>query len=200
MNKLVYGVFKAIAVSMILVFVFDMAMYLYKAISIDQRMKNLMTSMQQTVSENNYLPTDAYNTYVTMFKSIGQQMMGANGDYFTGDAGTGKRGFFLNYGHDAQGVSASSVPVGSQGIAVHTDMANPAEYGDIMIVQAAVRIQQPHWGFTTVNSNGESVGAGGERGAAAFQNDRTSSALKPNYTIFTYTYFVPCMNYSRNSN
>lgn len=194
MNKLVYGVFKAIAISMIMVFVLDMAMYMYKAISLDQRMKNIMVSMQRTVAENNYLPETSYNTYVAMLRSLANSLQGADDNPFVGTATGSGNALHLNYGNNAWGVDSSVKDAiessgSSSGISLVTDMSKVADYGDIMVVQSAVMVRQPTWRF---------IGTG--RGSDEFQNDRTSSAITANTTTFTYTYYVPCMNYSKKLN
>ena len=188
MNKLVYGVFKAIAVSMILVFVFDMAIYLYKAISLDQRMKNIMVSMQRTVAENNYLPPTAYDTYVTMIRTMANELEGRDGNPFVGTSTGGTNAIHLNYGAgDAWGIDTNVENAINQGnTKLIKKMDTKGEYGDIMVVQAAVLVRQPTWDF---------IGTG--RGSQNFVNDSDSRITAVNTTTFTYTYYVPCMNYSK---
>lgn len=194
MNRLVFGVFKAIALSMILVIVFDMAMYLYKAVSLDQRMKNMMVSMQRTVAENNYLPETAYNTYVTMLRTMASQLEGRDGNPFIGTQDGGTKALFLNYGYNAWGVDTDVQDAITQGSTkLITRMDKKGTYGDVMVVQAAVMVRQPTWGF--VKTSG--VVDGGENGAEALQNDSTSTQLEASTHTFTYTYYVPCMNYSK---
>ena len=86
MHKLVYSVFKTIMVAMILVFAFDMIGYLYRAMSLNQRMENIMVSMQRIVAENNGLTPDAYSMYEDMFIQLAKDM---NGD----DAGSFINGY-----------------------------------------------------------------------------------------------------------
>lgn len=202
MHKIVYGVFKALAISMILVFVFDEVMYLYKAIAVDQRMKNIMASMQETVSENNFLPESAYDTYVALFQQVAMNMNGDEDNSFIGTSNKGSRAIFLNYKTDAHDISPDVLSSLSSS-SLLTKMYKPAAYGDVMVVQAQVILRQPTWDFVSsgnTRDGNETVGAGGERGAAAFQNDRTNNTIDATTAIFSYTYYVPCMNYSKNTN
>lgn len=188
MHKMVYGVFKALAVSMILVFAFDMGMYLYKAISLDQKMKRLMRNMQTTVSENNGLSPEAYNTYVALIQQIASDLNGAEPNSFVGTPTQGKKAIFLNYNADAWGVDTtikSALTGSSSNVDLKLRMNDFGDYGDIMVVQSAIMVRQPAWQFIGTN-----------RGSQDFQNDRTNGSIAVPVTVFTYTYYVPCMNYS----
>lgn len=74
MNRMVWCVFKAIALSMIFVFVWDMGFYLYRTFSLNQRMEMLMSSMTKVVQENNYLPENEAKVYETLFKNLAGSM------------------------------------------------------------------------------------------------------------------------------
>jgi len=184
MNRLVYQVFKTLAMSMIFVFIFDMSAYLYRAINLNQRMENYMISMQRVVMENNYLPDGEYKLYETLFTQLAENMN--TSDTFI-------NGFIINYTHGAVNTITSltaekyNTELGTTQNTniLRSRMDTPADYGDVMIVQAIVEINQPTWGFT----NGDS------RSSVDFNNDRTSSLLEPNKTRFSYTYFVPCLKY-----
>lgn len=184
MNRLVFNVFKTLAMSMIFVFVFDMTAYMYRAVSLNQRMENYMVSMQRVVMENNYLPEGEYLLYETLFKELAKNM---------NVGGTFINGYIINYSHDAidtlSSLTAQKYNTQS-GVTQATDilrsrMGTPADYGDIMTVQVIVEINQPTWGFTN----------GSSRSSVDFNNDRTSGLLQPNTTRFSYTYFVPCLKY-----
>lgn len=181
MNKMVFAVFKAIAIAIIMVFVFDMGMYLYKALTLDQRMKNIMANMQRTVAENNYLPDGAYNVYSVLIKQAGDTLNGNEANSFVGTADGGSDAYFLNYKKSAVGVSTEVTDaLASTGNTVHTDMHDIGSYGDIMVVQAAVMVRQPMWGF----------GGNGNHSAENWD------VLEHSTHTFVYTYYVPCMNYS----
>ena len=91
MHKIVYSVFKTIFLSMMLIFVFDLGFYMYRALSINGRMESLMTSMQKIVIENNYLPEQDYIMYKSIFQQLADDMN--QGDVFI--AGIG-----LNYDNE----------------------------------------------------------------------------------------------------
>lgn len=203
MNKFVFTVFKAIAMAMIFVFVFDMVFYLYRALSINQRMLNLMTSMQQVVMDNNYLPQGDYNLYRTLFQELASNYNDPDGDGVADPFDKFVNGFNINYNHDAHDCLDSLVVERYQtsgaggGSVVNSDVLRkrmdiPANYGDVMVVQVDVEIRQPVWGFDTSAPN---VAAGGERGSTAWQNDRTSANIRNAVQTFTYTYYVPCLKY-----
>ena len=83
MNKLVYICFKTLALSMIFIFVWDMGFYLFRAFSLDQRMKNHMTSLQKVVMENNYIPQSTYDEYARLFGAM-QAQYNNGGDFILG--------------------------------------------------------------------------------------------------------------------
>ena len=191
MNKLVFGVFKAIMISMILVFVFDMVGYLYKAMVLDQRMKNLMANMQRTVAENNCLPEGAYLSYSTMMKQIATSLNGDDANSFVGTQNKGSKALFLNYDSNAVGIptDVQSALASAGGGVLHTNMKEVGRYGEIMVVQAAVCVRQPTWRFVATSD--------GQRGIDSWQNAETDSSILSNTTVFTYTYYVPLMKYSK---
>jgi hypothetical protein len=171
--------------SMIFVFVFDMGSYLYRAMSLNQRMENIMVSMQRIVSENNGLTPDAYSMYKSMFIQLAKDMN-------AGEPGSFINGYWINYGDDAasQHLALSSLTATRNGTSVDVliqDMAELGQYGDVMVVQVGVSIDQPTWGFT-----------GSSHSAANWNNDRTSSVLKPRQHEMWYTYYVPCLGYPAN--
>lgn len=182
MHKLVYSVFKTIMVAMILVFAFDMIGYLYRAMSLNQRMENIMVSMQRIVAENNGLTPDAYSMYEDMFIQLAKDM---NGD----DAGSFINGYKINYGKNARSnhMALDSITATRNGVNVNVlcqDMKEIASYGDVMIVQVGVSINQPTWGFT------------GSHSADNFNNDRTDASLKARTHEMWYTYYVPCLRFT----
>ena len=193
MNKLVVGVFKAIMISMILVFVFDMVGYLYKAMVLDQRMKNLMANMQRTVAENNCLPEGAYLSYSTMMKQIATSLNGNDANSFVGTRDKGSTALFLNYKDNAVGIpdDVKTTLASAGGGVLHTNMKEVGRYGEIMVVQAAVCVRQPTWNF--ISNDGTN-----QRNMANWESsEMKDSPLKANTTVFTYTYYVPLMKYSK---
>lgn len=196
MHKLVYTVFKTLMFSMIFVFVFDMAMYLYKALSLNQRMESIMTSMQKVVMENNYLPKDSYEMYRSLLIQLCNDMNGQHSDHLV-MRGSNRDWFVdaidLNYNHGAVNTFDSleatkfNPATGSTWTSniLRLKMSSPADYGDVMVVQARVVIEQPSWGFTSSVSTGSDY----------WQNSNTSSAVGKKSTMLTYTYYVPCLNY-----
>lgn len=76
--RTIWLVFKVLAASMILVFVFDISAYLIKAYTLHQRMNNLATSIQRVVMENNYLPYSEYKLFDAISKDICLSLNGIN--------------------------------------------------------------------------------------------------------------------------
>lgn len=192
MNKFVWSIFKTIMLAMIFVFVFDMGAYLLRALSLNQRMENTMVSMQKTIMENNYLPEGSYEMYKAIFIGIADDFNGTNS---TG-ANHFINGYNLNYGNTAVDTLSDITAVrynksGATGGKVNIlrkDMQVPASYGDVMVCQVSVQVNQPTWGFTNTDGSGR-------HNAPNWNNDRTDSSLKPKTTWFTYTYYVPCLKY-----
>ena len=85
MYKMVYQVFKTIAIAMVLVFVFDIVLYLYRAYSLNQRMESLCVSIQKVVSENNYMPEGQYNMFMRLFDDMADSF---NSGYITREDGS----------------------------------------------------------------------------------------------------------------
>lgn len=167
--------------SMILIIVFDVTSYLYRAMSLNQRMESIMISMQKVVMENNYLPEESYDMYKNMFKQLAEDM-NSNGNTFI-------LGYNMNYkkkprGGQNKGYLADNTLAGMLGMSSiskeNWDMNLPARYGDIKIVQVQVGINSPVWEITHNTSDGKQVDV---------------NKLADNCTIFTYRYYVPCLNY-----
>ena len=219
MNKLVYSVFKAIALSIIFVFIFDMAFYLYRAVSLNARMESISTSLKKVVMDNNYLPSEDAKLYANI---LGQMVADFNGCTYTIGA-DGKltftdtdssdnfiSGMHWNFGSDAVGVGSSQLMSLTSSVysfngtnwssanrnVVEKDMSKPREYGDIQIVQLRVGVYQPLWNWssspTTVTPNYQYSGEANEiNGPEGFNR----AAITTRGTEFTYTYYVPCMKY-----
>lgn len=206
MNRLVYSVFKAIMMAIIFVFVFDMAFYLYRAISLNSRMQSISTSLQKVVMENNYLPNETATMYQHLFGQLivdfngGSYSIGADGSLNLNDSDINNNfisGMHWNYKNSATGISGMSettrvyryngstftptdIPL------VIDKMSNPADYGQVMIVQLRVGVYQPLWGWNTANGKYE---YNGEDGTKWVRNATGAS------TEFVYNYYVPCLQY-----
>lgn len=193
MNKFVWSIFKTIMLAMIFVFVFDMGAYLLRALSLNQRMENTMVSMQKTIMENNYLPEGSYEMYKAIFIGIADDFNGTDSK----GANHFINGYNLNYGNDAvdtlsdiRATRYNASGSATTGSILRKDMKIPASYGDVMVCQVSVQVNQPTWGFTNTHNI-----EGGKHSAVNWNNDRTDSSLKPKTTWFTYTYYIPCLKY-----
>ena len=194
MERFVLNVFKAIMISMIMIFTFDMLSYLYRAMTLNNKMENLMTSMQRVVMENNYLPEGAYDEYWTLFQNLKLSYNGNTNSPTTEHIRGSIRkeefiqGFTMNYKKDL--VSANKAAIvnsfaSGEGI-LRTKMYSPANYGDVMAVQVAVAINQPLWRFTNYSHVD-----GGDLGMPNFNRAQYGT------TWLSYTYYVPCLHYQR---
>lgn len=220
MNKLVYSVFKAIMLSVIFIFIFDMASYLYRAVSLNARMESLSTSLKKVVMENNYLPESDAELYMKLlgqmvadFNGVPASAFGAGGitkpsDVNAKDSDISDNfisGMHWNYGSNAilanSGLtsltgdvytwSGGSWQAGTRNI-VEKDMSKPRDYGDIQIVQLRVGVYQPLWGWTSAAGGTPSTTDYKYNGQAMTNFNRAANARG---TEFVYTYYVPCMKY-----
>lgn len=206
MNRLVYSVFKAIMMAIIFVFVFDMAFYLYRAISLNSRMQSISTSLQKVVMENNYLPSETATMYQHLF---GQLIVDFNGGSYSISNGSLSlndsdptdnfiSGLHWNYKTDATNIStannakatvyrySNSSFVQKQVDLVVKQMNQPADYGQVMVVQIRVGVYQPLWGW------GSATGVYKYNGEDGTQWVRNSTGAS---TEFVYNYYVPCLQY-----
>lgn len=194
MNKFVASVFKAIMFSMIFVFVWDTAFYLYRVLSINQRIESLMNSMQKVIMENDYLPYDTAVTYQKLLYQMADDYNIGSG-YNIRNASSWSNSsawtdtsvsmpFVLamdwNYLDDAVG-TFPSITV-SDGVTttnvLRLRMGSPADYGDVMIAQLRVVVAQPMWEFI-----------------GSHDDARTWAHNSPATSTLTYTYYVPCLKY-----
>lgn len=215
MHRMVLQVFKVIALSMIFVFVWDMVFYLYRAFSLNQRMESINVSLQKVVSENNYLPVGQYNMFNSIYNNIGESFNepGSKGndinDFIVYADST--HAVQLNYEQPAQ----NTKPI--KGFKVEGDRAvevnditkkqlnQPADYGDVMCVQATVRVNQPIWGFLggdAHNANNWSKVDKSEIGTLdeKWRYSDAQGNIGDGTTTFTYTYYVPCLKYQSVTN
>ena len=201
MYRIVGTVFKIIMLSIIFVFVWDMAFYMYRAFTLNQKMEGYMSSMQQIVMKNNYLPESDYIMYTNIFRNLADSMNGTEpNDKFIVGIGT-------NYGSPVTAVATSGGNTTSTTMRTldelkvqleHTnamknalclDMSKPASYGSIMVVQARVKINQPFWNWTTSLLGTNDFGYSGEDG------DKWSRKLDYYTKTLYYIYYVPCLQY-----
>lgn len=221
MNRMVWCVFKAIALSIIFVFVWDMGFYLYRTFALNQRMEMLMSSLTKVVQENNYLPEQDMNLYKTLFTNIADSMNGDKSKYTNNDEDTGANyqfvnGYTWNYDSSCAGtdytnklpdVDATVTNVNgtpeSRNILVRT-MDKSACYGDIMAVYVAVNVNTPFWTFDNNTStfdsanNTQNVSSNGNvsDGDDSRSIDHWHRNLKYSTVTLDYLYYVPCMNYT----
>lgn len=221
MNRMVWCVFKAIALSIIFVFVWDMGFYLYRTFALNQRMEMLMSSLTKVVQENNYLPEQDMNLYKTLFENIAYSMNGDKSKYLDNDEDTGANyqfvnGYTWNYDYSCAGtdytnkledvkatvtdVDGTSKP---RNILVRT-MDKSACYGDIMAVYVSVNVNTPFWTFDNTTStfdsanNTQNVAMNGKvsDGDDSRSIDHWHRNLKYSTVTLDYLYYVPCMNYT----
>ena len=188
MERFVLNIFKAIMFSMIFIFAFDIGSYLYRAFSLDQKMNNIMTSLQRVVMENNYLPQEAYEEYAGLFQMLKDDYNGVDATANVNGSQYQDRfieGFDMNFNDDLKVNGAVNLDnYFDSGILVKK-MDTPADYGDIMAVQVAVQIYQPIWGF--------------DFNKLDTQNEYSSVNMNRVYRThwMAYTYYVPCLHYQR---
>ena len=221
MNRMVWCVFKAIALSIIFVFVWDMGFYLYRTFALNQRMEMLMSSLTKVVQENNYLPEQDMNLYKTLFENLSYSMNGDKSQYLDNDEETGENYRFVNgytwnyssgsagtaYTNTLEDVNATVTNVNgtpeTRNILVRT-MDKSACYGDIMAVYVSVNVNTPFWTFDNntstfdaahntqnVSSNGKVSDGNGSRSI-----DHWHRNLRYSTVTLDYLYYVPCMNYT----
>ena len=221
MNRMVWCVFKAIALSIIFVFVWDMGFYLYRTFALNQRMEMLMSSMTKVVQENNYLPEQDMNLYKTLFEDLSYSMNGDKSQYLNNDEETGENYRFVNgytwnyssgsagtaYTNTLEDVNATVTNVNgtpeTRNILVRT-MDKSACYGDIMAVYVSVNVNTPFWTFDTNTTtfdaahNTQNVAMNGKvsDGNDSRSIDHWHRNLRYSTVTLDYLYYVPCMNYT----
>lgn len=204
MNRIVYSVFKTIMFAIIFVFVFDIVFYMYRVTTLNQRMESISTSLKKVVMDNNYLPSETAKMYTGL---LGQMICDYNGvAYHTGMSGNAFlnpvasnnfiAGIKWNYGSDAvnTGLSLTAQRKYYSSGSWHTVTENivnkrmdiPGDYGDVCIVQLRVEVYQPMWGWGSFSGNYTYSGQD-SRQWNRYANFRTQT--------FSYTYYVPCLNY-----
>ena len=69
-------------------------------------------------------------------------------------------------------------------------MCDPADYGQIMIVQLRVGVYQPLWGWGTANGKYDNTSDTEQQSADKWVRNATGAS-----TEFVYNYYVPCLQY-----
>lgn len=225
MNRIVYSVFKTIMFAIIFVFVFDIVFYMYRVTTLNQRMESISTSLKKVVMDNNYLPSETAKMYTGLLGQMicdyngVSYHTGMSGNDFLNTVASNNfiAGFKWNYDSDAVNTglsltaqrkyySSGSWHTVTENI-VNKRMDTPGDYGDVCIVQLSVEVYQPMWGWTSGTSvTGNSDGSWNNNHSADGQvtgdyNYNGTSGL--NWTrnatfrtqTFSYTYYVPCLNY-----
>lgn len=144
--------------------------------------------------ENNYMPEGSYDMFCEIYRGMLRDFNNSDNN------GSNKfiNGFWLNYGtdHNAKNV-LSDITVDSYNPAtggvvtkdiLRKEMSTPADYGDVMVCQVLVNVNQPTWGWVSNDANNT-------KSSVNFQNDRTDASIQPKTHSFVYTYYVPCLKY-----
>lgn len=214
MHKMVLQVFKVIALSMVFVFIWDIVFYLYRAFSLNQRMESINVSVQKVVSENNYLPTGQYNMFMSIYNDMGESFNKVPANADASDANVVKMNEFIVYdGNNAVTLNYNQPATNSKRIGgykpnsygsidwndniVKNRLDAPADYGDIMCIEAKVKVNQPLWGFL----DGDKMNAKNwQKGTSDDMSKFGSQYRGDGTTTFTYTYYVPCLKYQSVTN
>ena len=184
--------------SMIFIMVFDITSYLYRAMSLNTKVENLMTSLQRTVSENNGLPSETAETYSKLLSNTADNFNknGTNEPFVLGIS--------WNYGKSVETVGTSTpLSINSKRYyydnssknykdkevdILHTDMGDIGDYGDIHACQVKIAVAQPMWGWGNLEKATYSYGG---EDSTSWNKARTKVPV----TMFYYTYYVPDIRY-----
>lgn len=224
MNKLVYSVFKAIMISIIVIFVFDMASYLYRAVSLNTRMESLSTSLKKVVMENNYLPPEDSTLYANI---LGQMVVDFNhADSYSVSPNSGLvitdsdanddfiSGLHWNYGSSALDKDGNAMSNSSDGLLglkgdIYEYNASNWTKSERRIVETDMSKPREYGDIQVVQIR---VGIYQPLWNWGNRQDTTTAGTDYNYsgqdansfdranirsrgTTFTYTYYVPCLKY-----
>lgn len=171
MHKLVYTCFKTIALTMLFIIAWDLGFYLFRVNTLNNRYESIMVYVQEVVSKNNYLPQQEHDMFKAMFNEV-------NGN-FNSDDNKFVVDPWMNY--SAEAVFDSNKPVinvNGKNIVRYT-LNKVGNYGDVMVVQARVKVKAPVWGFTGSRTSAENLNRKGYR-----------------HLYLNYTYLVPCLKYN----
>lgn len=171
MHRVVGNCFKAIALSIIFVIIWDVGFYLWRVNALNDRVESLAVSMQEVITKNNYIPSGQKALFEEILRSIRDDMN-------SGDA------FIQTIGWNSS-VTSSYSPTGISNLIKQTDY--PASYGDVMVLHLEVVVNASGW-----TQQGSSV-TGGGNGASTFVRQLDDIVL-------SYVYLVPCLNYTTVTN
>lgn len=202
MERLVYGVFKAIILSMIFVVVWQVGFYLYNVAVLDQRMSNLLVSMEKTVSENNYMPSEEAELYASILNQIQAQFDGrfSDGTRRTYKNSSTDTGFIADWSWNYNGVGnyVAFTPADSSWVNVGNfyDLSKPNSYGKVASINVTFTIRAPWVGFGHSNEIERTNGT--ENGATG--NTAKQWHVETTNTNLAYTAYVPCLKYRKITN
>lgn len=208
MNKLVYTVFSTLAFAIIFVFVWDIVFYLYRVNSLNTRIENISSAMQNVVMQNNYMPKAEAQMFqqllVNMANDYNASMDKEANDYAWGSTKT-INDFILymdwNYNDSAQIARGVADNITDSRSRVHTKMGvgfneTVPDYGDITVIQLRVVVAQPTWNFMQQTGAGFKTIVAGDTGLAHDEeNNHVTNVGDMFQTELDYTYYVPCLRY-----
>lgn len=187
MERLVWGVFKAIILSMIFMVVWQLGFYLYNVATLDQRMSNIMVSLEKTVSENNYLPheeAEMYSNIINAMQNSFMQNTSTNG--YTGFIAGWNWNCSDGGNYQAFAPNAAICPTNTTGGGTGAyDMSIPMNYGSVACIHIGFQINAPWVGFGSAT---ETVRTGGNASEWHVESLQTNIA---------YTSYVPCLKYRK---
>lgn len=165
MHKLVGTVFKTIMVAVLMIVIFDVAMYIMRVNSLDSKITALSTTLRSEVSKNNYLPSDDTNgtSPYTMYKNMLEDIKQTDPDLVVD--------YRLYIGH-YEGAGASRKFV--------KDNNDPYNYGETRGIQIRVAVRRVTWGSAQSD--------GSVRNLDDLEKNFST-------TVFEYNYEVPCLRY-----
>lgn len=217
MNKLVYTVFKTIALSIIFIFLFDIIFYMYRVTALNARMESMSTSMKKVVMENNYLPSEMADTYseiikhmICDFNNVNYRQGMTNAELITGVA---------NGGNDVDGHNGNSVNSAAFISGFHWNYNTPATGVGLAINADRQRWNGANWETRTDNIVRTKMNTPADYGdimvvqlkVGVFQpiwgwttangkydydgSDVTKWVRSAASSELIYTYYVPCLNF-----
>lgn len=208
MNKLVYTVFSTLAFAIIFVFVWDMVFYLYRVNSLNTRIENITSAMQNVVMQNNYMPEYEAKVFQQLLKSMADdynRTVTDDVDAYAHGSTHSVNDFILymdwNYNDDAVIPSSGITSLVDSASRVYEQMGvaeysnNVPDYGDIVVIQLRVVVAQPTWNFMQSSEQGLSIVAGNTGSANKIENNHVTTVGEMFTTELDYTYYVPCLRY-----
>lgn len=209
MNKLVYTVFSTLAFAIIFVFVWDIVFYLYRVNSLNTRMENIASAMQNVVMQNNYMPEYEAKVFQQLLKNMADDYnSGVTSDVNAySDGSTHSVNDFVlyldwNYNDSAVLPTSSITSIADSVSRVHTRMgvdsysSSVPDYGDIVVIQLRVVVAQPTWNFMKQSGAGfKTIVAGNTGSSEKMENNHVTDVGDMFTTELDYTYYVPCLRY-----